>query len=529
MFDTNDNQIFNTILGQQTEPSFDNKFGSTKQTPGDLSSGAVRSVRVISVNFLEMVEQQQMGFRPYISKVTETAVLDILPDFVREQKTGVQFKSETLNPIVNDIIGLSPNVLGSVNIINGWNIKRFSFTILAEVVYSNNSKQNLIVEGFTDLPEIATSGQSVYVDPELQLFVNNVTIFSERTNMHNGNISLVPTQDYNVISKHAFDDARSLQGVFTQRPYDVTSMSLQGVLAGNTSNHIIDARSSIGVGEKTSTLANNNPATYVAKIINDGISAIGASNTDNIFNTTTLGNMVTFVAEPSLATNGFLRQLGRVQTDYPTATTAFSWKDLVAIDPALANPNCPYLNISKSNNREAFLPSNGLACDDISGSGNEQVFASMVANGVVDLMSRCRATSVNVMASNHSGLDEVKVIGMQCFDQNEFRQQAQLFEKLFEANIINLINYNTRFSYNLAVNSSKWGDTFVKINLGYGTFDFMFPNFANSTWSPVLTNDKVSTENISRHLLTIANTVNEVQYSQPVASNPGNIFGGSVI
>ena len=39
MFDTNDNQIFNTILGQQTEPSFDNKFGSTKQTPGDLSSG----------------------------------------------------------------------------------------------------------------------------------------------------------------------------------------------------------------------------------------------------------------------------------------------------------------------------------------------------------------------------------------------------------------------------------------------------------------------------------------------------------
>ena len=81
----------------------------------------------------------------------------------------------------------------------------------------------------------------------------------------------------------------------------------------------------------------------------------------------------------------------------------------------------------------------------------------------------------------------------------------------------------------MAVNSSKWGDTFVKINLGYGTFDFMFPNFANSTWSPVLTNDKVSTENISRHLLTIANTVNEVQYSQPMTSNPGNIFGGSVI
>lgn len=61
-----------------------------------------------------------------------------------------------------------------------------------------------------------------------------------------------------------------------QRPYDVASMSLQGVLAGNTSNFIIDARSSLGVGEKTSTLANNNPATYVAKIINDGISAIGS-------------------------------------------------------------------------------------------------------------------------------------------------------------------------------------------------------------------------------------------------------------
>jgi hypothetical protein len=99
---------------------------------------------------------------------------------------------------------------------------------------------------------------------------------------------------------------------------------------------------------------------------------------------------------------------------------------------------------------------------------------------------------------------------------------------LFEANVINLVNQNTRFSYNIAVTSSKWGDTFVKINLGYGSYDFIYPNFANGTWSPILTNDKVSTENISKHMLTIANTVNDTQYSQ-LSSNPGTIFGGSVI
>lgn len=524
MFQNND--VFSTPINQT--PSFDDKFGKPAQTAGDLSSGPVKSVRVISVNFLEMVEHQHMGFRPYISKVTDTRVLDILPDFVREQKSGMQFKSETLNPIVNDIIGLSPNVLGGINIVNGWNIKRYSFWILAEVVFSNNSKQNLIVEGFTDSPEISTNGQNIFIDPELMLFVNNVTIFSERSNLQTGHTSLVPVQDYNVISKNAFNDPMSARGVFTQRPYDVASMSLQGVLAGNTSNFIIDARSSLGVGEKTSTLANNNPATYVAKIINDGISAITNSNTDNIFNTTAIGNMLSYVNEPSLACNGFLRQLGRIQSDYPTATTSFAWKDLTVIDPALLSPSCPYLNVSPVINRDAFLPGSGLVCDDVSGSGNEQVFASMIANGVVDLLSRCRAYQVNVMATNHSGFDDVKVIGMHCYDPNEFKIQAQLFERLFEANVINLVNQNTRFSYNIAVTSSKWGDTFVKINLGYGSYDFIYPNFANGTWSPILTNDKVSTENISKHMLTIANTVNDTNYSQ-LSSNPGTIFGGSVI
>lgn len=60
------NNVFDTPIKQT--PSFDDKFGQPKQTSGDLSSGPVKSVRVISVNFLEMVEHQQIGFRPYISK-----------------------------------------------------------------------------------------------------------------------------------------------------------------------------------------------------------------------------------------------------------------------------------------------------------------------------------------------------------------------------------------------------------------------------------------------------------------------------
>lgn len=97
------------------------------------------------------------------------------------------------------------------------------------------------------------------------------------------------------------------------------------------------------------------------------------ADTDSIFNTTAIGNMLSYVNEPSLACNGFLRQLGRVQTDYPTASTSFAWKDLTVIDPALLSPSCPYLNISPVVNRDTFLTRFWYGfCDDVSGSGNDK-------------------------------------------------------------------------------------------------------------------------------------------------------------
>lgn len=520
--------IFNDTPGMMNGPNFDQAFSGMRRQPGDFTSGAIKSVRVISCNFVEMVEQGPVGFRPFISKVTDTRVLDSLPQFVQEQRHGANFKSESFNPIVNDIIGLSANSLGSVNIVNGWGIRRYSFTIMCEVVHTNNSVQSFMIEGFTDTPEIITKFNDVIVDPNMILYVNNVTSFGKRTNLHNGIESLVPVENYNVIGRDAFDQNYGLTGVVTQRPYDITNMSLQGLLAGNTSQLILDARASVAAETKTSTLANNNPGTYIARIVNDGINAISGSNTESLFNTQTVGNMLSFIDEPSLTKNGFLKQLGKVSTDYPISVSSFSWKDLTVLDPALANPSCPYLNVTPADMRDIFLPSTGLMCDDFNGSGNEQVFASMIANGISDIMSRCNAVQVNLMASNHTGVDKTDVIGLQCYNQAEAQFKAPIFEQLFEANVLRLINQNTNFAYNVAVTSSVWGETYVKIDLGFGTYTFLYPNFANGMWAPILTNDKASTEKISQHLLTVANNINEIQLNQKF-SQPQQGFSGSRI
>lgn len=50
------------------------------------------------------------------------------------------------------------------------------------------------------------------------LYVNNVTILVKRSNIQTGRLSLVPVQDYNVISKDAFNDPLSTRGVFTPAP-----------------------------------------------------------------------------------------------------------------------------------------------------------------------------------------------------------------------------------------------------------------------------------------------------------------------
>jgi hypothetical protein len=496
-------------IGSNSRGLGESSFNSNR--PTDFSTGAVKSVRVVSCNFLEMVEQASMGFRPFVSNVTESGVLDMLPDFVRDSRAGANFRSESLNPYINDIVSLSSNSLGSIPVVNGWNIRRYSFTIMVEVLHSNGNAQNYMVEGFTDTPEISTQHERISIDPSMVLFINNIVSFSERVNQTTGSKSLVPVENYNIIAKDPFAQGASIHNLVTQRPYDVANLGVSGVMAGNATKFIHDTRTSVSTIPKTSNMSNNNPASYVAKILNDGLTSMSVSNTDSLLNTTTLRNMIDFTAEPSFATNGFLKQLGRFQKDYPTAVTSFTWSELTQLDPALSNSHCPYLNIYPLAHRAVHLPSTGLSCDDINGSGNEQVFASMIANGISDLMARCRATEVSVMASNTSGVDDANVLSMRCFDQTEVQLQAKMFEQLFVSNILVMLNHNTKFGYNVAAQASVWSETYVKVSLGYGSFTFLFPNFANSMYSPMLTNQKAGTEDISRHLLTIANKVSQEQ------------------
>lgn len=496
-------------LGAGNRNPNDLSFNSNR--PTEFSTGAVKSVRVVSCNFVEMVEQASMGFRPFVSNVTESGVLEMLPDIVRDSRAGANFRSESLNPYINDIVSLSSNSLGSIPVVNGWNIRRYSFTIMVEVLHSNGNAQNYMVEGFTDTPEISTQHERISIDPNMVMFINNIVSFSERINQVTGSKSLMPVENYNIISKDPFSQNTSIHNLVTQRPYDVTNLGVSGVLAGNATKFIHDTRTSVSTIPKTSNMSNNNPATYVAKILNDGLTSIGNTNTDSLLNTTTLRNMLDFVAEPTFTTNGFLKQLGRYQKDYATAVTSFTWSELTQLDPALSSSHCPYLNIYPLAHRAIHMPSSGLACDDINGSGNEQVFASMIANGISDLMARCRATEVSVMASNGSGVDDANVLSMRCFDQTEVQIQAKAFEQLFVSNVLVMLNHNTKFGYNIAAQASVWGETYVKVSLGYGSFTFLFPNFANSMYSPMLTNQKAGTEDISRHLLSIANKVSQEQ------------------
>lgn len=501
----------NEIGGFSSGPQFDTTMTTGVPKPTEFSQGAIKSVRVISCNFCEMVEQANMGFRPFVSNLTNSNVLEQIPQFVREQRHGANFRAESFNTIVNDIVSLSSNTMGGIPMVNGWATKRYSYTIMAEVVRSNGNTQNYMIEGFTDTNNLNTFG-GIKIDPQMVLYVNNVVSFAQRSNLHTAALSMVPVETFNVISQDPFQQGAPVKDYVTQRPYDVANMNLGGILGGNASTQIIDSRSSVATDPKTSNLSNNNAASYIGKIINDGINAIGSTNTDNLFNTATMRTMIDTVAEPTLARNGFLQTLGKISRDFNTAVASFTWKDLTSLDAALLNPNCKYLNVYTNENRPVHMPSSGFACDDIGGSGHEQVFAQTIANGVSDIMSRCDATEITAIASNHSGMDEVEVTGMRCYDQTKLQINIGTFQQLFLSNIMMMVNMNTQFSYNVVVQSTVWGETFVKINLGHGTFTFLFPNFANSMYSPMLTNNKVGTTEISRHLLSVANKINNEQY-----------------
>ena len=479
-----------------------------------VGNSAVRSVRVLSCNFIEQVRHNNMGFRPYVSNVVDSNVLEKIPEFVRNAQTKTGYKAASFNPIVNDIIGLSGSSLGTVPIVNGWNIKRYSFAIQAEVVTSNGSVQGYIIEGFTDTDSISTQMSRVCPDKDMVLYVNNVTSFATRSNLHTGSLTLMPVENYNVIASASFDQSANLRSFSTQRPYDLANAAIDGALLGNAGLYMGDARSSITTDLKTSTLANNNLAVFLSKIINDGVSAMGSNNTDNLFNHKTLNTMTDFMAEPMLGTNGFLQQLGRVNRDYACSVTNFTWGELTQLDTALLNPNCTYLNVFTTDNRPSFMPPDGSFGEDINGSGMEQLYATTIANGLSDALAQCRAVTATIVATNHSGVDVVTCTGMECFNNSteEIKSQKALMEMLFLQNIIMMLNTSRNLSYNIFATVSLYSETYVKINLGYGDYSFLLPNFANSMFSPILTNNKSDALKVGKHMMSLATTISSEEY-----------------
>lgn len=494
--------------------SFDqsSNVGQTLGAP----SGGIKSVHVTKVSFSEMVEHNTMGYRPFVTNVQDETVFDKLPSFVANNRPGAGFRAESLNSIINDMVQVSANSFGSVPLINGWGIKRFSFMIEAQVVRSNGNAQLYVIEGFTDTDAIRDGGNGrVSIDPNIVLFVNNVQTFGERRNLATGSLSLVPVDTFGVINRDSFQ-TNDLRNVVTQRPYDVTNMLLSNTLIGNTSRVVNDARSSVATESKTTRSNNNNATAYVAKILNEGLMAMDSTNTDTLFNQFSLRNMIDSVAEPTLAQNGFLREIGKIRDGQPSAATSFSWSDLTALDPSMANPMNPNLMLTLANNRSSFLPSNGfsMGLEDINGSGIEQLWGQTIANIANDILASCGANSMQILANNHARHDSVMVPVMECYNPMEAVQQAQVAQVLFQANVINLLQQQGGYSYEISVYCCMYGDTMVSVNLGHGKYDFLFPNFAHSMYSPVLTNNKSTTEDLSRKLMTVATKVGELQMNQ---------------
>ena len=498
---------FGTLPSNQNSQSIGFEFAGNTNTPrpigSNMGSPSIQSTRVVSCNFFEMVEQANMGFRPFISNVVSTDVLDRIPDFVRENRNS-QFRSETFKNIANDLVQLSSSITGNIPIVNGWNTKRYSVVIMAEVMLSTGGRQVYMIEGFTDTPSISTQFNQVRVDNEMVIYVNNVTSFSERSNNFNQSTNLVPIASYNVIDDKPLDKSNIITSqIVTQRPYDISGLAIGGALIGLENRVVIDSRNSLSVEAKPSSLENNNPATYVAKIINHGVDAIESTGFGGINEKGSLQKMMDSTKEPSISDNSFLRALSRANQMFSSTVTSFTWKELLRLDPALSNPNCEYLNVFTAERRSAHLPSSAGMCDDVTGSNYEQLFAASIANCVADLLSKCGATNVSLVASNQSGLDVVKVNGMSCFVPTETKTKAVLFEALFARTIMQVLNQKLEYVYNVTVQSTLWGDTVVNINLGYGLNTYMFPNFANSVYSPMLTSNSAGTNEISKHMMTV--------------------------
>lgn len=467
-----------------------------------------------------------MYLRPYDIHVTQTDINSITSQL--EQGRGVP---SCVTPAM--MVNAAPNMFRvsaapegngvAAFIPNGWDERRIMFYINVEVPDITGAVTEYDIHGYTDYNGIGNTNVAGIVgsnpiDPEMIFYVNDIQVRRVSQTQY-GPISGVVDSD-TCIYKGPYEG----QNQYMIRPTDICGSTM-------LTNEIYDTRPNVRSDVEYSRKENALPSNYGSNMIK----SVADSCLHGDFGEVDLYQCaMDTLRENSAMQNKFLLWLSNVARTYGGVGVSgnFRWRDLVSLDPDLANPACTRVQFIEDGYTQMPTHSVGWTSDWM-GSTIETVYATTIANAVSAIMPKCLLSFVAFNATNQI-LGDTSTTGImttiataRTVDGSPVEIACERFKQLLEIELKNL-SYNNEQKFVVGCTANVYGETRISVSIdGSQEIEFAAPTFCDRLTTPVLTMDQSRAGMLSDSVKTLFDTVHDVVLqSQAMADLNNRIITG---
>lgn len=465
--------------------------------------------------------------RAYEAHLSAQSV-NALANKAAESGMGV-FRPSTLSGLASNMISISaaPESNVPINIDNGWGNRRLLFFMDVLTEDLSGAQTVYFIQGYTNY--VGLSLQSRSIDPNMVFYINNIVVsrLMQPVNTPQGVMhkhSLVNT-DHVLYDMQADPNNRQ----WTMRPQDIfhvlTSHNFGMSAQGSTNNrppNVLDNRNRLHSVPQMSRRTNAIASNYASNLVGGFLQAAESVN-PVAAPTETYDAAGNVVGETTINLNPFMLALSKRRSSGFIGGT-FYWRDLLALDQNVER----VLTVATAGPTQIRQQHSAGMTSDWSGANVETKYAATISQAIPALMLECMLyqvafTSNNMMRveGNFNGIYTLMSNGTSMHGGSAVGDM-ETFKTRLEIEVLKDISYNNQQKFDIRVQSSVFGDTWVSISIDGGPYvDFVTPTFCDGVITPVLTHSYGKIENMAS---SIDNLVSQVGDALHQSSQSRHVF-----
>lgn len=516
---------------QQVTPQFAELMGLSDLTSGGImGEGTTMGATTILIRSIALGAtrpQQSQWRRGYDVTVTSQGINEICNRIVQSSNRTItpmdmvnMFSDPTLAG--RGVVQYSGTPEAKVDIENGWDIGRFRFVIVADIMRAGRHITTEVISGYTDEMGVhnAHLPNSMSVNPNMVFVVNNVTTAGIQHSQGSAGVTSIAQMRNSdaVLRNTQWSGVGSSSQLYMTRPHDVATTysklplyeglmersngfsDVKGssnpfMLAGQPGGAgatVLDMDSTLAGNAKMAKTASNLPSTFSSRLINGIIQdQLPECDPMQMDGTATGALSASRMREQHFSSQNFVSAISRIARNNIASNAQFTYQDLLRLDPT-ADDRCTVYMQGRELNTSAIYVPDGTSVSNVAEATPEGIAATSIAQGLVGMMLVGGISLICITATNAGGSTVVVPTAFDGMDSDGMlanrvhamctRLQLEVFD------IITMRDTGDMFTCEIIADG--FNDIFIKISLNNGPFNpFVYPAYSSSSSSPMVTNN----------------------------------------